>query len=205
MIAACAGVLLTVSGASAHANYKSSTPAKGEVLSASPSQVSVTFTQDVQKITGTFGIEVANADGASVTSGEVALDDDDRSTMTVPLQPALPDGRYAVRWKNVSDADGDDANGAFSFYVGVQPSVENLAADDALAEIGAGDETPEPTFGASTPSDGATAPTASATAVTPSSDDDGGGSGTVIIIVVIVVAGIALGFAGVRLLTRRRS
>jgi len=198
-----------VSSAAAHANYKSSTPTKGEVLSSSPSQVSITFTQEVQKITNTFGIDVANSDGASVTSGEVALEDDDRSIMTVALEPNLNPGRYVVRWKNVSDSDGEAAEGAFSFYVEVQPSVEDLAADQQLAEIGAEEESPEPTSGASTPSGAATQlPPPSTAVATPAADGGGGDSGSssiLMIVAVIVIAGIPLGFVGARWLARRRA
>lgn len=204
--AACAAALLAVSGASAHANYKSSTPAKGEVLSASPARVSITFTQEVQKVTGTFGIDVTNASSAPVTLGDATLDDSDRSTMTIALNPGLDPGRYIVRWKNVSDVDGEAAEGAFSFYVEARPSVEDLAADQGLAEIGAEEEPPEPTAGASTPSDGATEPPPSTTAVAPpAADDDSGGRSILIIIAVIVIATIALGFAGARWLTRRKA
>lgn len=204
--AACAAALLTVSGASAHANYKSSTPAKGEVLGASPAQVSTTFTQEVQKITGTFGIDVADAGGTSMTLGDAALDNGDRSTMTVALNPNLGPGRYVVRWKNVSDSDGEAAGGAFSFYVELQPSVEDLAADQELAEIGAEEEPPEPTSGASTPSGAATEPPPTSTAVAPPTADDDSGSRIILVTVAaIVIAGTALGLAGARWLTRRRA
>ncbi len=190
----------------AHANYKSSTPTKGEALSASPTQVSITFTQELQKITGTFGIGVADAGGASVTSGAVALDDDDRSVMAIALEPSLDPGRYVVRWKNVSDSDGDAKEGAFSFYVERQPSVEDLAADQVLAQIGAEDTTPEPTSAASTPSDGATEPPSSSTAVAPPAADGAGRRNWSLMIVAgVIIAGSVLGFAGARWLARRRA
>jgi methionine-rich copper-binding protein CopC len=207
--AACAAALLTVSGASAHAAYKSSTPAKGEVLSASPAQVSIAFTQEVQKVTGTFGIDVADAGGASMTPGDASLDDGDRSTMTVALNPNLGPGRYVVRWKNVSDVDGEAAEGAFSFYVETRPSVEDLAADQGLTEIGAEEEPPGPTSGTSTPSGAATEPPPPSTAVAPpTADGDGGGDGgnsSLLITAGVIIAAIALGFAGARLLKRRRA
>ena len=193
-----------MSGAAAHANYKSSAPAKGEVLSASPTRVSITFTQEVQKLTGTFGIDVAVDGGAPVTLGDATLDDSDRSIMTVALEPSLNPGRYVVRWKNVSDSDGDTAEGAFSFYVGSQPSADDLVADEALLKIGA-EETPQPTPGASTPEDAITEPPPSSTAVAPAAEESGGGNSSLIIVAVIVIAGIAFGFAVVRWLTRRRA
>lgn len=188
----------------AHANYESSTPAKGEVLATSPEQVSITFTQDVQRITGTFGIEVTGPVG-SATGGEADLNDDDRSIMTVRLTSNLPPGRYVVEWKNVSDTDGDSAEGAFAFYVGVQPTTEDLAADAALEEVGQ-EETPTPAAGSRTP--GATPPTSS-TATPPANDDDGdGNSGTVVAVIVAIVAvaaGLSLGFFGVRWFANRRA
>lgn len=201
--------LLATSGVSAHARYESSTPAKGEVLSASPAQVTIKFSQDVQKITGTYGIDVVlepggGPTGASATAGTAVLNDDDRSMMSVPLQSALSPGRYVVRWTNVSDEDGDAAEGAFSFYVGVQPTEADLAADAALEDIGE-QETPaaSPTSGAP-PTAAPTTPAASATA-TPAAegdddDDDGGNTGMIVAIVVIVVlVAVVAGGAAVRL------
>ena len=194
----------------AHANYESSTPAKGEVLTASPPQVSITFTQDVQRITGTFAIDVGAepAGGGpaaeSITAGPTVLDDNDRSIMTVPLQPNLAPGRYVVRWKNVSDTDGDSAEGAFSFYVGVQPTAEDLTADAALEPEN--EETPSPAGRTSTPG---TTPPASSTSTPPvTGGDDDGNTGTVVAVVVAlaaVVAGLAIGFFGVRWFANRRT
>lgn len=205
MFAACVAALLTVSGVAAHANYKSSTPAKGAVLSAPPTQVSISFTQDVQKITGTFSIDVVSpAGGASVTSGEAALNDADRSIMTVGLEPSLDPGRYVVLWRNVSDQDGEAAEGAFSFYVGAQPSVNDLAADQELTKIGAEEESPEPTSGASTPENAATPVPPSSTAVAPPpANSDSGSRSMLFIVAVTVIAAVALGFAGARWLKRR--
>jgi methionine-rich copper-binding protein CopC len=201
--------LATASRVMAHANYESSTPAKGEVLSASPAQVSITFTQDVQRITGTFGIEVAGPAGAATTA-PATLNDEDRSIMTVPLAPNLPPGRYVVEWKNVSDEDGDAAEGAFSFYIGVQPTAEQLAADAELAEI-EDVNTPTPTTSAATPgtTPAGTTPPVSSTAVPPNAgEEDDGGSGTaiaIIISVVAVAAGLVIGFFGVRWYAKRRA
>lgn len=212
MLAAAASALLLVGYAEAHARVKESTPTKAEVLSSPPPQVSITFTQAVQKVTGTYGIEVKFAPTnprtgiriENVTSAPATLDDADRTIMTVALLSDLGEGRYEVLWKNVSDADGDPAEGAFSFYLGVEPTAEDLAADKQLALIGE-EETPPATEAASTPSPGDT-PVASATALAPSSGDDDGGRGDGLIVLgVIVVVGIVVGFIAARFVTRRRT
>jgi methionine-rich copper-binding protein CopC len=209
-LGATASALLLLGNASAHARYKESIPAKGEVLAASPSQVSITFTQDVQKVTGTYGIQVRYAPTgrsgivAEATSGPAVLDDADRTLMTVPLRTDLTLGRYEVHWKNVSDADGDPAEGAFSFYIGVEPTADDLAADQELALIGEEQQTPQPTEDGATPAPGDT-PAATATPSAGSPDDDEGDNNALIIIGVIVVVGVVVGFLAARFITRRRT
>jgi methionine-rich copper-binding protein CopC len=182
---AAAGLAVSVAGA--HARLAESTPAVGEVLAASPPQVSITFTQEVQKITGTYGIDVFDASGAEVTAADAVLSDDDRHILTVDLQPALPVGRYVVQYKNVSDADGDPFEGAYAFYVGREPTAEELTADEQLADQ---EEEATPTTQPAASPTVAAIPTATASPTTPSGDgdDDAGGALTLI----VVVAAIAL-------------
>jgi methionine-rich copper-binding protein CopC len=197
--------------ASAHARYKSSAPSTGEVLAASPARVSITFTQDIQKVAGTYDIQVGRDRGQSVAAGPAALDDALRTTMSVPLQADLPPGRYVVNWKNVSDADGDPAAGAFSFYVKTQPNAVDRQNDEQLAAIGAEAETPTATTAASgTPAPAK--PTAAATggaarptvAVAPASSGGGGNDSQVIYIVIGgVLAAVVLAVGGWFVIGRR--
>ena len=134
----------------------------------------------------------------------------------MPLQPNLAAGRYVVNWTNTSDADGDPASGAFSFYLNYQPNAVDLASDAQLAQIGAEDEeTPAAgeTPGTAATAEGTTAASPAATNApvatvaaspaatsTPASTNDGGGSNTRVIVTIIVVAiagaAIALGAYG---------
>lgn len=203
-LAASATIVASAIVASAHAQYVSSTPAKGEVLDASPPQVSIVFTQEVQKISGTYGISVRDAAGTEHTSAPASLDDADRTRMSVPLQPDLPPGRYVASWTNVSDADGDPAEGAFSFYVGVEPTEADLAAD---AELAAEDEQPTPAVSSpvasDTPGTPASVPTDAPADIPESGDDDGGGTG-IWIAVIAAIVGAGAGFFAVRWLMARR-
>ncbi len=188
-ILACAvalvAVLLTASDALGHARLKESTPEVGEVLQASPTEVSITFTNDIQKISGTYGIEVASEAGVSVATGPAVLDDADRSLLTVQLQPDLPPGRYVVQFKEVSDADGDPFEGGFAFYVGVEPTAEQLAAD---AELQPAESTP--TAVSATPTPAVDTPTPLFTSV-PVGSGDGGGSDDNRTLVTFVFVGAA--------------
>lgn len=194
-------LLTVVAPAGAHARLEESTPEAGEVLSAAPASVTLTFSQEIQKITGTYGIDVLDEAGQDVAAGDAVLDDDDRSIMTVDLRPGLPPGRYVVRYKNVSDVDGDPWEGAFAFYVGRQPMPEEQALDEELA---AQEEEETPTPVAATPTRPAAEDTpagaATATAAAPvdaaDDDDDTGGNllvffvvGAILLLGGLVVAG----------------
>jgi methionine-rich copper-binding protein CopC len=113
--------LLHTSGASAHARYISSTPADGETVTESPAQVEAVFNEELARSGGLPTMVVVNESG-DVISDEAVLNDSDRTRMAIDLPPSLPEGRYTVIWHNVSDDDGDEAQGAFFFSVGGAPS-----------------------------------------------------------------------------------
>lgn len=224
-VAVLAATFLAAAPVLAHARYKSSTPGKGEVLAASPARVEITFTQQIQKVSGAYSIEVARDRGAAVTTGPAVLDETDRSKLSVPLQADLQPGRYVVNWKNVSDADGDPAEGAFSFYVNKQPNAVDLDNDKQLEQTGFEPETPAagetPKSGATAAASTAARPTAAATGTrspatsaatpgpTPASASNDGGSNTGLYIIVATaaiaaIAGIIVGFGAWQYTARRR-
>lgn len=214
LIGAAAAVFAYAGTVGAHARLKESTPAAGEVLAASPADVSITFTNDLQRISGSYGIDVSDEAGQVVTAGPAVIDDSNRSLMTVPLQPSLPPGRYVVMYRNVSDADGDPFEAGFAFYVDVVPTDEQLAEDALLAPpeiadtqtFAAGNpsspttssETPTPAVNISTP---APEPTSAA----PSDGDDGGGGVSPTVIFVIAVGAAVAIIGGAVYFTTRRS
>lgn len=213
-LAALALVVMTIAlgpdRALAHADYKSSTPAKGERLTAAPTTVTITFTQEIQKIAGTYDITVNKDRGPSVTAGPAVVDDADRTVLSVPLQPGLADGRYVVRWKNLSDADGDPKEGAFSFYLNYEPNAVDLENDEQLGQVGEEETPPTSTPGAAQTAVATSEPTAGGegTAVpTPdtgtSDEDDGGSNSTLWIVIGAVGIGVVAG-AGAYLYARSR-
>jgi methionine-rich copper-binding protein CopC len=133
--AATAALFAVVLTASAHAHPASTAPAKGEVVQTSPASVQITFVEQIQKRAGTYSLGVTADGGASVTAGSPTIDPADPSKLSVALEPNLAAGRYVVTWSNVSSVDGDTANGAFSFYVKIQPTADDLMKD---SELGAG-------------------------------------------------------------------
>ncbi|MFQ5472461.1 MAG: copper resistance protein CopC, partial [Dehalococcoidia bacterium] len=100
-----------------HAKYDFSSPADGETVAESPETVEIFFTQDVRRAGGLPTAIVVNESGDEI-SLETTLDDDNRRRVIVDMPPALPDGRYSVIYHVLSDADGDESQGAFHFFVG---------------------------------------------------------------------------------------
>lgn len=119
--------------ASAHAAYDHSTPGDGEVVATAPKKLDVYFKQEIQRAGGLPSLLVVTDEG-DVVSEEAVLDDGDRTHMSVELDD-LQDGRYAVIWHNVSADDGEEAQGAFHFYVGAGPTSGASGAPTAQATI----------------------------------------------------------------------
>ncbi len=107
--------------ASAHSGYERSEPADGAVLADSPPRVDVYFSQEMARSGGLPTLIVVNDSGDQVDLG-ATLDDNDRTHLYAELAPSLPNGRYTVIWHTLSDEDGEEAQGAFHFYVGAGPA-----------------------------------------------------------------------------------
>ncbi len=182
--------------ASAHARYKSSVPGKSEVVRQAPARVEVTFTEEIQKIAGSYSMTVTDSNDAVASSGPAVIDEQDRRKMSVAMPDTLPPGRYVVHYANVSDADGDPFSGAFAFYVATQPTAADQAADAALAAAEAPEATDTASPGGATSTQ---APSGVATqrpaAATPASGS-GGGGGSAVSVGVIVAAVVAVVAAG---------
>ena len=120
-VAAIAGLASQADSAMAHADYESSAPAEDEVVPESPETVDVFFSQEMRRSGGLPEAFIVNEAGDTISTGS-ELNDDDRKHIVITLAPALPNGRYTVIWHTLSDEDGEEANGAFHFYVGEGPS-----------------------------------------------------------------------------------
>ncbi|MGH2579430.1 MAG: copper resistance protein CopC [Actinomycetota bacterium] len=98
--------------ASAHAFLVSATPQPGDRLDASPSSITLRFSEP---IAGGERIVVKAVDGSRVTTGRIQRLEGGL-VVEVPLPP-LRDGVYVVSWQ-VLGADGDLSLGEYAFAVG---------------------------------------------------------------------------------------
>ncbi len=112
-VALVAGVVLaSAPAASAHAVVVSSNPSDGERLTTAPNTVSIQFSENVSADLG--GLRVVSSSGDRVDAG---TDTVSGATLSVPLQPSLPDGTYVATYRVIS-ADGHPVKGALVFAVG---------------------------------------------------------------------------------------
>lgn len=139
--ALAAAALMPAGDAAAHAAYASSEPAFGAVLERAPERISLTFSQELFRREGANAIEWAAADGGEAgefsDAGEVEIGNADRRTMSVALpadgRGGWGEGRFVVRWRNLSADDGDADGGEFPFYIGRSPMEEEEALDREMA------------------------------------------------------------------------
>ena len=100
-LAIATGLALSFPGsASAHATLVKAVPAVGGVVTASPSEIHITYSEAVEPRFS--GIELKAADGHAVATGTASVDPNDHATLIVPLKSPLPPGTYKVTWHAVS-------------------------------------------------------------------------------------------------------
>lgn len=111
-IVAVLGLLVGAPQAFGHAAFLASDPAPGVRLEAAPSQVTLTFTEPLNRRLASA--ELVSVDGARVTTRSRAT-----SARSLVLRPnaKLARGAYRIRWHSVSTQDGHALEGTFSFGV----------------------------------------------------------------------------------------
>ena len=112
------GLVYHPQAAQAHANYDHSEPAANATVPSgqSPAQVQVWFTEQVEPNFSTLA--VLDQNGKHVEVGGAKPVANDPNSLTVGLQPNLPDGPYTVSFKSVSAEDGHIVTSSFAFLVG---------------------------------------------------------------------------------------
>jgi methionine-rich copper-binding protein CopC len=121
-----------------HAKLISSEPAADSVLSTSPSEIRMVFSEELVFNTTA---QLFGEDGQPIETppGAIDLNDLDRKTFVLPISTTLPNGTYTVKFTAAS-IDGHSEDGEFSF------SIEAAAAPAPTAEPAtAPTAAPEPT------------------------------------------------------------
>ena len=110
----------------AHAELDHCTPAVGSRVAAAPTQVVCVTTDELDTKLSTIAVSDANKIRVDKGDGRVDLNDADRKTLIVSLDPSkLKEGVYTVTWHVVAVDDRAISDGTFQFIVG------NVAATPA--------------------------------------------------------------------------
>jgi methionine-rich copper-binding protein CopC len=110
---AIAAVIAATGGAFAHAELKSAVPPVNGSVTASPTEIDLSFSEDLNMKFS--GIKVTGPDNKAVKLGEGMLMDSNTELM-VPVTGTLADGSYTVDWHALS-GDGHKTHGSYKFTV----------------------------------------------------------------------------------------
>ena len=145
--------VLVVGVAVAHSGYLRSIPGADAVIASPPERVDIWFGQELFRRQGENTIQVSGPDGKPVSTGETAIDDDDRAHIWVKLLPELAPGKYLVEWRNVSLEDGHASTGSFSFTLDPAAAMTSTPMGATLAATQPAPEVPSavPTAATSQP------------------------------------------------------
>lgn len=140
-------MLLVGSGAAgAHTELLGSDPADGASVATSPSQVTLTFSQEVQA--GFSSITVVGPDGTQFQAGTVV---ENGPTVSVPVRPLSAPGEYTTGYRVLS-ADGHPVDGSVRFTFSGSPAQPTATTPSTTA--GSITTTPAPTASGGQNSDG---------------------------------------------------
>ncbi len=114
----CAFVgVLSLAGAGsafAHADLASADPAAGATVKTAPTEVSITFTEEVEPKFST--IQVLDAGGKRVDEGAAHTAPDNEKLLSIGLEPLAP-GTYKVIWHATAADDSHKTKGSYEFTV----------------------------------------------------------------------------------------
>ena len=105
--------LLGVSAAGAHAFLSQAVPPVGGIVSASPREVRLTFSEGIEPAFSR--IELATTDGRPIGTGPAMVDPRDNTQLVLALPPLAP-GRYRIKWRVVS-IDTHPTEGDYAFEI----------------------------------------------------------------------------------------
>jgi methionine-rich copper-binding protein CopC len=117
---------ISVTAVAAHVELITSSPAAGANLPTAPTEVTITFDDELDPDLSSF--TVADASSVEVGGGEVDLTVADRNVMTGPVTIAQP-GVYTVTY-HVAGVDGHELEGSFSFGYQASTTIPDPTSDE---------------------------------------------------------------------------
>ena len=107
--------VLSLAGAGsalAHADLASADPAAGATVKTAPTEISITFTEEVEPKFSS--IQVLDAGGKRVDDGAAHTAPDNEKLLSIGLKPLAP-GAYKVIWHATAADDSHKTKGSYEF------------------------------------------------------------------------------------------
>ncbi len=139
VVIALAGVtMIGISPVAAHDQLISSSPAEDENLAVAPSEITLTFSEDVLAFEGMGAVvRISDSAGGTWQEGDAITNG---TVVTSAVDPAMPDGVFTLAWQVVS-GDGHTISGVVPFTVGeVEAASESAPIAEPTAVAAAPDE-----------------------------------------------------------------
>ncbi|KAA0699985.1 Cu resistance protein [Neorhizobium sp. P12A] len=113
IIGLAAALIALARPAFAHAELTTSSPADGSSVSASPTELDLSFSEALNL--NFSGLTITGSDKSAIETGDPMLMDGDK-VLIVPVSQTLSAGAYTVYW-HVLSTDGHKSSGSYSFTV----------------------------------------------------------------------------------------
>lgn len=113
-IVIAASLASIATAAMAHPAPKTATPKPNAVLTTSPTEIRIGFSESL--VAAFSGLEVDDANGKAVATGEASLNPQDDKELIVPIRAKLAPGSYTVKWHAVG-SDTHHVTGHYTFQV----------------------------------------------------------------------------------------
>jgi methionine-rich copper-binding protein CopC len=107
-------MILAGSVANAHPLPKTATPKPNAVLTTSPAEIRIGFSEGL--VAAFSGLEVDDQGGTAAETGEATVNPQDDKELVVPIRAKLAPGTYTVKWHAVG-TDTHHVSGHYSFQV----------------------------------------------------------------------------------------
>lgn len=122
--------LLCAGQASAHAELDHSDPPADALLPASPPQITLYFTEEIEP---SFSRVTLDDQTGRPIAGVTGNPGPAPTIMLVTIPRRLPNGTYSVVWHTVARDDGHASDGYFAFTIGTQANVQSVAPPTSVA------------------------------------------------------------------------
>jgi methionine-rich copper-binding protein CopC len=108
------GAIASASSSMAHPLPRAASPAPNAVLTKSPTEIRITFSEGL--VAAFSGLDLKDAAGRPVSLGPSVVDPRDHKQLAAPIKTPLAPGAYTASWRAVGD-DTHHVSGHYSFHV----------------------------------------------------------------------------------------